>query len=146
MKKLIKVFSSILTCLLFGLNSLSGQDLPVPFFSKEIQLIGKTETKEIAYPFIIESLNSVTFKVISLIDSGEVIIELYTPSGEKNPGYFKLGGNINHVMMKKWDKNNTNKKVSGWMSRTIPKPMNGAWKAKIISKSAYGLITLQLLK
>ena len=143
MKKSIKVFSSILTCLLFGLNSISGQDLAVPFFSKDIQLIGKTETKEIAYPFI-DSLKTVAFKVISLLDSGEVVIELYTPSGEKNSGYFRLGGNINYVMKKKWD--NNNKKVSGRVSRTIPKPMRGVWKAKIIAKKAYGVITLQLSK
>jgi hypothetical protein len=140
MKKSINTLSSILTCLLFGLNSLSGQNNSTLSFSRSIELNGEPYEAELALP-VKDSLYSVTFSILSSISAGQVSIEMYNPIGVRN-GYTKLGGKMNLLIMKRKYVNIENKKAS--CSMTIKDPIRGEWKAKIKASGAYGSITLQL--
>ena len=139
-----KALFLIMICFIAKTSTMEGQDKGVPFYSKELILKGESEVRQIELP-IIDSLKIITITVVSKIDEGELIIELYNPTGEKNSGYFKLGGKMN-LVMKRNDMGNSNKKLSASVSRTIPYPMRGVWKAKVISKGAYGSITVLLIK
>lgn len=144
MKKTILTYSVMVLCFLSSTNSLRGQEYISPPFFRQLKLSGETDVKEITMP-LRDSLDYISFKITSVLKSGEIKVELYDPAGEKH-GFFILSGSLNPV-----DKNEdifVRKKTyisdaTGNLLRTIKNPTRGLWKAKVISTNAFGVINFE---
>lgn len=147
MKKLFFTIPVILLAFFISNASVLGQDNTKLLFDKRVQLDGKTETQEITMPFK-DSLDYVSIKINAVIQSGELTVELYSPSGEKY-GNFSISGEIrkvtkNEELLLRGHSYSTG--ASGNLLRTIKEPQRGIWKAKLISKKAVGVINFQFTK
>ena len=147
MKKLFLTIPVILLVFLISTALALGQDNKKLLFDKQLQLDGKTETQEITMPFK-DSLEYVSIKINAVIQSGELTVELYNPSGEKY-GNFSISGVISKVTKKEellLRGHSYSTGASGNLLRTIKDPQRGLWKAKLITKKAVGVINFQFTK
>ena len=158
MKKSILTFSIMAVCFLLSNYFLLGQENISPLSHKQLILTGETDIKEITMP-LRDSSDYISFKITSLIKSGELKVELFDPTGEKH-GYFTLAGelsatNKNKEISGKIYIKNEEKPVhgkiytsdaSGYLLRTIKNPPRGLWKARITSNNAVGVINFEFIR
>lgn len=146
MKKSLNKFSVVILISILSIYSAFGQDKTKYDIQKLIKLNNESDVQEIVLP-VKDSLNSVTIVVYSDILAGDVTIEIYDPTGEKN-GYFSIGCQSNTIItdnkkyLGKTVYRTNPDKASGNLSRTIKKPIGGDWKVKIIPKNAIGTVNI----
>ncbi len=119
------------------------QSIPI----KQIQLKGESGEREVTLP-LRDSLSYINFEIKAYINTGELTIELLDPFGEKY-GNFSIAGlpvpegkqETEMVRGKVYTYN-----ASGTLVRYVKLPVRGMWRAKIITKDAFGLIDFNLTR
>ena len=110
---------------------------------RQISLNEDSEKKEILIP-ISGPIVRFTINIASRISEGELTIEMYDPSGEKQ-GNYSVDNQIS-ARLDKSDKNAkmTNKEiVTGKIDKSIEYPISGNWKVLIIPKNASGELLIE---
>lgn len=111
--------------------------------SRRITLEKESEKLEILLP-ISGSIVNFTIKIWSEIFDGELTIEIYDPSGEKQ-GNYAIDNQISLKPKKseKKDVSGSKEVVSGTITKSVEYPKNGNWKVLIIPKNATGTIEIK---
>ena len=147
MNKSLTKMSFILVGLIMSLDTFYGQDLKIHGQPVSIKLNGKTEVKEILLP-LRDSLDYVSIKVWALVQSGELSVEIYDPLGG-NHGNFSLEGNMDAATAARLERGEAiigDEEATGNLFRTMKNPPRGAWKAKIVTKNAIGIIKFEFTR
>jgi hypothetical protein len=105
---------------------------------RKITLNGESSKLEIILP-VADRIWNFTIKISSEIKEGELTIEIYDPSGEKQGNYsIDSQSSLKPNKTEKTANPNVKEIVTGQISKSIDFPKNGNWKIAIIPKNAKG--------
>lgn len=105
---------------------------------RKVSLNRESEKMDILIP-ILGSISTFSIKISSEISEGELIIEIYDPTGEKQGNYFiDTQNSLKPNKIEKTTNPDVKESVIGHISKLIDYPINGNWKVSIIPKYTVG--------
>jgi len=110
---------------------------------REIWLTEDSERKEILLP-VTGPIVKFVIRISSRVMSGELTIEIYDPTGEKQ-GNYSIDNQISSRQTPgdKNEKRTSKETVNGNLEKSIEYPINGNWKIIIIPKNATGELGIE---
>lgn len=133
MKKSIQLTLSILLLSIIYTNHTSAQERTSFNIHKTIDLRNESQISEIKIEMNEEECRF-NLKINSMVQGGEVTIEIYDPN-KKKQGNFSVGCEI--------QSDNSKETVNGMITKLIENPELGDWKIKIIPRKATGKVAIQ---